>query len=145
MLGDCHLVVKQYCNTFDTHFLEYPLSQTFIISNFFFGPFSTLGNFPYKFVRYFEPRYLELSLCLTLSSVSECFLGLLFRTFSFISFECLNSTFENFYPMFIFSYFNTKTCWKQSSILTFLKEKIKINEVFTFSPLLSLNYLPFVL
>ena len=111
MLDNCHLVVKQYCNTFDIHFLEYPLSQTFIMSNFLFGPFGTLRNFPYKFVRYFEPRYISNFHFVRLFLRSpQCFLGLLFRTFSFISFECLNNRFDNFYPMFIFSYFNTKTC-----------------------------------
>ena len=40
--------------------LVYSLSPTFIISNFFFGPFSTPGNCPNKFVRYFEPCYLDL-------------------------------------------------------------------------------------
>ena len=49
---------------------QHPLSRTFIISNFFFGSFSTLGNCSYKFVRYLEPRYVELSLCRTIFSLS---------------------------------------------------------------------------
>ena len=36
-----------------------------VISNFFFGLFSISSNFPYNYIPYFEPHYLELSLCRT--------------------------------------------------------------------------------
>ena len=45
--------------TVNIHYLECPFSRTIIISNFFFGLFSTLGNSPYKYARYLEPCYLE--------------------------------------------------------------------------------------
>ena len=67
--------------------LEYPLSRTFIILNFSFGPFSTLGNCPYKFVRYLEPRFLELSLSRTIFSDPSVLFRAVFQplsqTFSF--------------------------------------------------------------
>ena len=46
------------------------------LSLFFFGPSSTLGNCPYKFVRCLESQYLELSLCQTIFLVPLAFLGL---------------------------------------------------------------------
>ena len=42
---------------------RHPLSPMPVISNFFFDPFSISSNFPYNYIRYLEPRYLELSLC----------------------------------------------------------------------------------
>ena len=42
--------------------IRHPLSRITLISNFFFGPFSTLSNCPQKFVRYLKRLYLELSL-----------------------------------------------------------------------------------
>ena len=62
--------------TVDIRYLEYPLSRTFITSNFLFGPFSILINFSYKSVRYLELRSLELSLCRTIFSVSSVIFGL---------------------------------------------------------------------
>ena len=62
--------------TVDICYLEYPLSRTFTMSNFLFGPFSILRNFPYKFIRYLELCYLELSLCRTIFSVPSIIFGL---------------------------------------------------------------------
>ena len=59
----------------DIRYLECPLSRTFTISNFFFGPFSISSNFPYNYIRYLEPRYLELSLCRTNFSVPSALLS----------------------------------------------------------------------
>ena len=53
-----HERLRGFKNTVGIRHLEYPLSPSFIISNFFFGSFSTLGNCPYKFVQYLEPHYL---------------------------------------------------------------------------------------
>ena len=46
------------------------------MSNFLFGPFSILSNFPYKSVRYLELCYLELSLCRTIFSAPSVIFGL---------------------------------------------------------------------
>ena len=59
------------------HYLEYPLSRTFTMLIFLFGPLNTLMNFPYKSVRYLELHYLELSLCRTIFSVPSVIFGLL--------------------------------------------------------------------
>ena len=69
---------KSAVNTVDFHYLEYPLSRIFTMSNFLFGPLSILSNFPYKFV-----QYLELSLCRTIFLVPSVNFGLfsIFRTF----------------------------------------------------------------
>ena len=56
----------------DIRYFKYPLSQTFIKSNFFFVPISTPGNSRYKFGRYLKRRYPEFSLG-SLSSFSGWF------------------------------------------------------------------------
>ena len=60
----------------DIRYFEYPLSRDFTVSNFPFGSFSILINFPYKSVRYLEFRYLQLSLCRTIFSVHSVTFGL---------------------------------------------------------------------
>ena len=60
-------------NTDDIRCLEYPLSRTLTMLNFLSGPFSIVINFSYKFVRYVDLRYLELSLCRSLKSFLACF------------------------------------------------------------------------
>ena len=77
-------------STIVIRYLEYPLSQIFTMSNFLFGPFSILINFPYKSVRYLELRYLELSLCRTIFSVPSVIFGL----FSIGYLEHSNEVFE---------------------------------------------------
>ena len=71
-------------------------ARYYIISNFFFGPFSSLGNCPYKLVRCLEPCFLELSLCRTISLVLSEFFRAVFHPlswkFSFHSFECWKKT-----------------------------------------------------
>ena len=81
-------------NTVDIRYLKYPLSRTFIMSNFLFGPFSILINFPYKSARYLERRYLELSLCRTIFSVPSVIFGL----FAIGSLEHSNDVFEWIIP-----------------------------------------------
>ena len=138
----------------DISYLEYPLSRTFIISNFFFGPFSTLHNFHYRFLRYLTPRFLELSLCRTIFSVPSVLfravLHPLTQTFSFHSFKCWNNIFENFDRMLIFFLYlfpNRNMLIKQKLNVKKNKKikkiKIKIIQVF-FYPLLPFNYLPLV-
>ena len=83
---------KQY--TVDIRYLKYPLSRTFTMSNFLFCPFSILINFPYKFVRYLEFRYLELSLCRTIFSVPS----VIFELFPIGYLEHSNEVFEWIIP-----------------------------------------------
>ena len=52
-------------STVDIRYHECPLPRTFTISNSFFGSFSISSNFPYHYIRYLKPCYLELSLCQT--------------------------------------------------------------------------------
>ena len=98
-------------HTVDIRSLVYLLSRTFIISSFFFVPFSTLSNCSYKFVRYLEHCFLKLSLCTTIFLIPTALFRAVFhplsQTFSFHSFECWKNTFDG---IFIFSYFNTETC-----------------------------------
>ena len=61
----CRSATKLTLYIVDIRYLECLLSQTFTISNFFFGLFSISRNFPYNFIWYLEPCYLELSLCQT--------------------------------------------------------------------------------
>ena len=116
--NDKHSKAFKIDNPADIRCLKYPLSQTFIISNFLFVPFSSLGDCRYKFVPCLEPRYFKLSLCRTIFSVPSALLKTVFhplsRTFSFYSFECWKNTFENFDRTLIFSYFNTTTCWSKT-------------------------------
>ena len=76
--------------TVDIRYLGHPLSRTFTMSNFLFGPFSILINFSYKSVRYLERRYLKLSLRQTIFSVPSVIFGL----FSICFLEHLNVVFE---------------------------------------------------
>ena len=62
--------------TVDIRYLEYPLSRPFTMSNFLFGLFSILINFPFKSVRHLEVRYLERSLCRTIFLVPSVIFGL---------------------------------------------------------------------
>ena len=69
-------IVRTFYYTVDTRYLEYPLSQTFTMSNFLFRLFSIPINFPYNSVRYVELRYPELSLCQTMFSVPSVIFGI---------------------------------------------------------------------
>ena len=60
------------------------------MSNFLFGPFSILINFPYKSVRYLELCYLKLLLCRTIFSVPSAIFGL----FPIRYLKLLNEVFE---------------------------------------------------
>ena len=77
------------------------------------GRMGITRNCLYEFVRYLEPRYLKLSLCLTIFLVLSVLFRAVFlalsQTFSFHSFKCWKNRFENFERMFIFFYFNTRT------------------------------------
>ena len=87
-------------NAVDIRSLEYPLFRTFIISKL---SFSTLGNRPYKFVRYLELRYLELLLLLSL----QRFLGL----FSVNYLKPFHFTQKPRFRMFFFSSFFSSFFW----------------------------------
>ena len=75
-------------NTTGIHSLEYPLSR----------PFSTLGNYPYKFVPYLVLHYVDLSLCQTI------FFQSLHRILGFVS-HPLSQTFSCCTKTKIFDYF----------------------------------------
>ena len=82
LINVCHdFEVARAVNTVDIRYLECLLIQTFTISNFFFGPFSISSNFPYNYIRYLEPRYLELSLCRTNFSVPSALLSRYLKLF----------------------------------------------------------------
>ena len=68
-------VGKQLEIAVDIRYLECPLSRTFTVSNFFFGPFSSFSNSPYNHIRYLKPHYLELLLCQTNFSVPSALLS----------------------------------------------------------------------
>ena len=72
-------------DTVDIRYLEYPLFRIFTMSNFLFGVFSILVNFPYL-----ELRYLVLSLCRTIVSVPSVIFGLFLIRFL----EYSNEVFE---------------------------------------------------
>ena len=73
--------------TVDIRYLEYPLSRTFTMSNFLFGPSRILINFPYKSVRYLKLRYVELFLCRIIFSVPSVIFGLFLIRYSNKIFE----------------------------------------------------------
>ena len=83
-------------STVDIRYLEYPLSQTFTLSNFLFGPFSVLINFPYKSVRHLELRCLELLLCRTIFLVLQPFSGCFLSPISNIRIRILNESYFSF-------------------------------------------------
>ena len=56
--------------------LEYPPSRTFTMPYVLLGPFRILINFTYKFVRYLELHYLELSVRRTIFSAPSFIFGL---------------------------------------------------------------------
>ena len=66
----------QVLTAVDIRFVEYPLSRTFTMSNFLFGFFSILINFPHKSGRYLELHYLKLLLSQTIFLVPSVIFGL---------------------------------------------------------------------
>ena len=102
-----------------TRYSRHPVFWTFVISNFFFGFFSTLGNCPYKFVRYLEHPFLELSLCLTIFLVPSA----LFRTaFHLLYLECFHFTHLNverkhYKTLIECLSFHISTCWSRKNLM----------------------------
>ena len=84
------ILSRQVLTTLDINYLEYLLSGTFTMSKFVFGSFSILIDFPYKSVRYLVLRYLKLSLCRPIFSVSS----VIFGVFLILYLEHLNEVFE---------------------------------------------------
>ena len=111
-----YLLRKAFLNTVNIGYLEYLLSQTFIVLNF-----SLLSS------ALLVTAFIYLIVILKSSILNFHYVEL----YSMLK-ECI----RKFDQMFIFSYFNKTTCRKQSSILTVFRRKQRSIKGFIFSLLL---------